>query len=173
MFAEHHASSYHNPTKGKYLLLPPFWIASELLTLGQLHFLIKSLNKSFFQDSLSQTNQLDILAKDFGAFNFGHLLKWIEYTRNTRNYCAHHSRLWNRHLAEPPNVKRNLSIKNFTGAHRVYFHLIMFRTMLKSVGIADNIKTNMLNLFTRYPAASALKDHMGFPPNWDSDSFWM
>lgn len=171
-FAKYYLSKYHSDVDGQYNFLPPFWIASEVLTLGQLHKFVQSFEKSFFAPATpTGTNELDALAKDFGAFNVGHLTKWLEYVRNLRNWCAHHSRLWNRHMAEPPNVERNLSVKA-PSRHLLYHNLAMLRIMLKSQGQSDGVKVAMLALFAKYPVADAEKRRMGFPNNWTSDPFW-
>lgn len=171
-FAKHYLRTYHSNVGGRYNFLPPFWIASEVLTLGQLHKLVQAFEKPFFASaSPSGTNELDALAKDFGAFNVGYLTKWLEYVRNLRNWSAHHSRLWNRHMAEPPNVERNLSVKA-PSRHLLYHNLAMLRTMLKSQGQTDGIKAAMLALFAKYPVADAEKRRMGFPQNWTADPFW-
>lgn len=175
-FAQHFQAKYHNGLGGKNNFLPPFWIASELLTVGQLCYLLKSFRKDFFAQPASmppRANELDALALHFGAFNIGHLQKWTEYVRNLRNWCAHHARLWNRHMATPPNLAGHLSKAIIVPSqHRIYHSLVMLRVMLRSTGIQDNIKPTMSALFTKYPVASGKKDAMGFPSSWDTDPFW-
>ncbi len=172
-FAQHYLGKYHSSVGGEFNFLPPFWIVSELFTIGQLDYLIRGFDKSAFSNPAPQANELDLLAREFGAYNIGHLQKWVEYVRNIRNWCAHHSRLWNRHMATPPNVERSLSkaIKA-TSKHRLYHSLAMLRIMMKSRGVNDDIKNTMMMLFTKYPMADANKDKMGFPPNWQHDPFW-
>lgn len=172
-FAQHYLNKYHSGVGGEFNFLPPFWIVSELLTIGQLDYLIRNFDKSSFDNPTPTPNQLDLLARDFGAYNIGYLQKWVEYVRNIRNWCAHHSRLWNRHMATPPNVERSLS-KSIKAAskHRLYHSLAMLRIMMKSRGVDDDIKSTMIMLFTKYPAADANKDKMGFPSNWQADPFW-
>jgi abortive infection bacteriophage resistance protein len=135
-----------------------------------------SFDKTFFAHPPSvppTPNELDALALDFGAFNVGFLQKWTEYVRNLRNWCAHHARLWNRHMATPPNLGGHLNkALAVPSQHRLYHSLVMLRVMLKSVGLPDNIKQTMLSLFAKYPVASAEKARMGFPALWDTDPFW-
>lgn len=172
-FAIHHAAKYHNGLGGEFNFLPPFWIVSELLTIGQLAHLLKQLEKPAFDNPASGANELDLLARDFGAYNIAQLQKWVEYVRNLRNWCAHHSRLWNRNMATPPNVARSLS-KSIRppGQNRLYHNLAMLRLMMKSRGKADNIKPTLKMLFARFPVADAHKDKMGFPHHWADDPFW-
>ena len=171
-FAKHYQRTYHSGVGGQYNFLPPFWIASEVLTVGQLHKLVQAFDKSYFASSVpSGTNELDALAKDFGAFNIGHLTLWLEYVRNLRNWSAHHSRLWNRHMAEPPNIHRNLAVPT-TSRHLLYHNLAMLRVMLTSQGQPDGVKSAMLSLFAKFPVAEAEKHRMGFPLKWATDPFW-
>lgn len=175
-FAQHFQARYHNGLGGPNNFLPPFWIASELLTVGQLNYLLKSFSKPFFAHPTAtppRANELDALALHFGAFNVGHLQKWVEYVRNLRNWCAHHSRLWNRHMATPPNLGSHLSKAiHVPSQHRLYHSLVMLRVMLRSAGISDGIKPAMVALFAKYPVADAKKAAMGFPVAWQTDPFW-
>jgi abortive infection bacteriophage resistance protein len=172
-FALHYLNKYHSGVGGEFNFLPPFWIVSELLTIGQLDYLIRGFEKSAFDNPAPLPNELDLLARDFGAYNIGHLQKWVEYVRNIRNWCSHHSRLWNRHMATPPNVERSLSRSvRAASKHRLYHSLAMLRIMMRSRGINDDIKSTMMLLFAKYPIADANKDKMGFPANWQTDSFW-
>ncbi|WP_221290913.1 Abi family protein [Xanthomonas campestris pv. campestris] len=177
-FARHFHEKYHNGKGGTFHLLPPFWIASELLTIGQLFYFINGLEKSKFSTSgnnSSTSNELDELAKDFDAFNIQTFSKWVEYIRNVRNVCAHHGRLWNRHLAEPPTIPRRLTKKiqgNAAFRHRIYNHLVMMRAILYARGYNDNIAKKMKDLFANHPNVEAMKIHMGFPNDWEQDPFW-
>ncbi|NYI19753.1 abortive infection bacteriophage resistance protein [Xanthomonas arboricola] len=178
-FAKHFHEKYHNGRAGQFHLLPPFWIASELLTVGQVFYIINGLEKSKFPPTGANPaagNELDELSKDFDAFNIQNFSRWIEYTRNIRNVCAHHGRLWNRHLAEPPGIARRLA-KEIRGKvafkHRIYNHLVMMRVMLSARGCDDNIAQTMKSLFADHPEVEKMKAHMGFPDKWDQDPFWI
>lgn len=172
-FSKHFSEKYHNGHGGPYHFMPPFWMASELTTLGQLTYLLKAFHKPFF--AAKPDNVLDLLARDFGAYNIGTLAMWTEITRNLRNWCAHNSRLWNRHVATPPGVSRFLDKKitsTSSSEHRIYHSLAMLRVVHRTLGIPDNVKNNMLALFAKYPVADAQKSHMGFPISWHSDPIW-
>lgn len=175
-FSLHFRQKYWNPRHKKHCFMPPFWMASETLTLGQLLYLMRNLDKKLFAGSAKGAiNELDKMAKVWGAFNISDLERWVEYLRNLRNWCAHHSRLWSRNMGVPSNIQRHLA-PNIAGKspnnHRIYLQLVMMRTMLKSQDIPENIAAAMQALFVTYPTAASMKSHMGFPPNWLADPFW-
>lgn len=90
-FIDHFQSSYVNDTNSNFKHLPPFWMACEILTFGDLLKIYKSLDKNKFNYQRNR-NILDDLAKSFGAYNLSILNQWMEYIKIVRNKCAHHSR---------------------------------------------------------------------------------
>ncbi|WP_158755354.1 Abi family protein [Dyella sp. S184] len=175
-FSQHFRRKYHSPARGKHYLLPPFWMASETFTLGQLLYLMKGLDKvPFAGPTRGSLNELDKMARKWGAFNITDLERWVEYLRNLRNWCAHHNRLWSRNMGVPSNVQRHLSpaiAGKSPNNHRIYLHLVMMRIMLQNQQIPDNIAAALQALFVTYPTAAAMKNQMGFPSNWLADPFW-
>ncbi len=175
-FSKHFANKYHNCVgKGRNGLLPPFWMTVETLTLGQLLYLMKALDKKPFEVT-SGPNLLDTMANGWGAYNLRSFELWVEYIRNMRNWCAHHNRLWSRNMGIPPGIERLLSPKvagKLGKKNRIYLNLAMIRVMLKNSGQQDGIAQSMHSLFAKYPVADHMKAQMGFPERWHADPFWI
>jgi len=174
-FTRHFFAKYFNRVGlGRYSLLPPFWMTVETLSIGQLLYLMRSLDKKPF-DVAGGGNLLDGMGKKWGAYNFHDLERWVEYIRNMRNWSAHHSRLWSRNMGIPPGIERLLS-PSLAGAikkkNRIYLSLAMIRVILKSGGQQDGVAQAMHSLFMKYPAAHSKMEQMGFPVNWQNDPFW-
>jgi len=82
----------HN--KQKYGLPLPIWVACEIWDFGTLSTLYAGM-KEKDQDKISQK---------YGIEN-GHIFAtWLRALNNLRNICAHHSRLWNRNIADQPKL---------------------------------------------------------------------
>ena len=103
-FIKYYFEKYSAPS------LPPFWMISEVLSMGDLSKILNGLN---FKD-------LKIIAKDLvpNYFIYPVLVNWVHVLATVRNICAHHSRLWNRELkikfSEPQKINEWYSkeIKN-------------------------------------------------------------
>ena len=75
--------------------LPPIWMAVEVITLGNLVALYRTM-PSKIQKSIS--SEYDVSDQVFSSWLF--CLRW------TRNACAHHARLWNVNLPVKPMIPR-------------------------------------------------------------------
>ena len=103
-FIKYYFEKYSEPS------LPPFWMISEVLSMGDLSKILNELN---FKD-------LKEIAKDLAPdyFVYPVLANWVHVLATVRNICAHHSRLWNRELkikfSEPQKIDEwyNKEIKN-------------------------------------------------------------
>lgn len=166
LYAKNFREKYYNDSHSKYKNLPPFWIASELISLGQIYRIYNAIN-------LSASPTLNNLASEFGAPNYKTLVNWIQCIRNIRNRCAHHSRLWNAKLAAPSKINSKI-VHVPTKANRPYGSIAVLQIMLKSLGITNiSIKNEINQLFIKYPFAESKMDEGGFPTNWDSDAIWV
>jgi abortive infection bacteriophage resistance protein len=90
----------HNKLKYGEYHLPPIWVTVELMTLGGLRHLYQNW---------SNRPDRQIIAKRYGLEEvvFDSLLEHLE---TIRNFCAHHSRLWNRHITKTPKLPKNLLV---------------------------------------------------------------
>lgn len=94
-FLRYYSKKYSEPE------LPPFWMMSEVLSMGDLSKILSGIN---FKD-------VKAIAKSITPeYNIAPVLvNWIHVLATIRNICAHHSRLWNRQLKikfmEPQKIK--------------------------------------------------------------------
>jgi abortive infection bacteriophage resistance protein len=142
----------------------PLWMATELMSFGQLLTLYRN------QDlSLKQT-----IARQFELFPMV-LDSWLLTLNYIRNSCAHHARLWNRPLPlkiKLPDQKHDTrwyspaQIPNNTN-----FSVITVVQYLLTYILPDNQwKNSIQQLLAAYPAIP-LKP-MGFPGKWQDLPLW-
>lgn len=167
-FSNHFKEKYYNNSNCNYKQLPPFWLASELTTLGNIASTYQAIKKSEFGQA--PNNKLDCLAKEFGASNLKELNNWITCIRDLRNRCAHHSRVWNSNYRNPEGIKR--ISKAISHPNRVYSLILIIQHICNTLNISTNLKHEINYLLYYLPAVSPLIDSAGFPDNWNSDPFW-
>ena len=80
---------------------PPAWKSLEQTSFGSLSKLYGNLKH--------KTTSKDKIAKEYGAVNHTYLPSWLQSIAQIRNFCAHHTRLWNKNL--PGTVKLRLYMK--------------------------------------------------------------
>ena len=123
--------------------------------------------------SSAGSNKLNNCALQFGFHSYNALTTNLKCIRDLRNICAHHSRLWNRNLAAPNAVNKNLKFKPPENQNnRLYSHLVMLRIMCKKRGIDDGIKNFFVNLLSSHQIFQEQHQSMGFPESWEQDPFW-
>ncbi len=69
------------------------WMAAEVMTFGNM--------LTFFR--MLKMRDKKAIARDFGI-NADTFETWLKSLNFVRNVCAHHGRLWNRHLAIAPGI---------------------------------------------------------------------
>lgn len=181
-YANHYHDKYYNDHSGKYKHFPPFWVISELSTLGQIKEIVGVLNENapnFPPATLPKNTVLDKMARRFGSAHYREFANWINVLRDVRNVCAHHGRLWNRNLLAPTGVVKKVT-KPFPSppssaspkTNTIYAALVVMRVMCKAQSIPDGIKPRLQALFTDYPEALNHLDAIGMPPDWANDTVW-
>lgn len=173
LYARNYRNKYHNNVHAQFSDLPPFWIASEIITIGCLFRIFDAIDHGYFRRLAAPTNALlDNLAKEFGANDFKVLTNWVRRLRDVRNRSAHHSRLWNAKLATPSQIAGELSITE-THQKRPYLTVCVMHKMIKSLGLSGiDLKGDIQRLFDGNHAARLYMADSGFPPNWENDPFW-
>lgn len=169
-YSNHYKNSYLNDTNPNYKSLPPFWAIVELTAFGSILEIFKSFKKPSFQLTPRQ-NVLDDLAKEFGAKNLKEINNWLDLIRDVRNKCAHHSRLWNRNLRAPSSISPKLQYQP-AHSNRIYLFLVLLETINQNFRIETDIKETVKQLFLEYPTVNKFLGSMGFPQDWETDSFW-
>lgn len=72
------------------LRFPPAWKSLEQTSFGSLSKLYGNLKHT--------VKSKDTIASDYGVVNHTFLPSWLQSIAQIRNYCAHHSRLWNKNV---------------------------------------------------------------------------
>lgn len=167
LYASNYRSKYYNDRHDRYKNLPPFWIASELLSLGQIYKIYSAMNHG-----LSHIN-FNNLAQEFGAKDYKILVNWIRCIRDIRNRCAHHSRLWNAKLSAPADLNSVVTHAP-SNIHRPYATIVIIQKILKSLRIDTiNLRDELDNIFNQYPFAKTHMHQAGFPADWTKDLLWV
>lgn len=152
-FIKYYFQKYSKPD------LPPFWMLSEVLSLGDLSKILKALNyKDVKQISYNLNTEYNIEQV---------LTNWIHVLATIRNICAHHSRLWNRKLkirfTTPKKI--NLWQENQISSNDVYSICFVICLLLKN-NPYNNFENKLKQLFEGYQNVDITK--MGFPKSWTS-----
>ena len=147
---------------------PPSWKALELSSFGTLSKLYGNLKPN--------VDSLDIIAKEYGAENHTYLKSWLQSLAQIRNFCAHHSRLWNKNLPGTVKILRKPKhewIKNVptTGEFQyLYIHLCIAKYMLNRIDPENDFGERFQNLMKKYLEV----DHraLGLKSGWQNEPLW-
>ncbi len=146
---------------------PPAWKSLEQTSFGGLSKLYGNLKHT--------TQSKDIIAKEFGAVNHTYLPSWLQSLAQIRNYCAHHTRLWNKNL---PGTVRLLSkppnnwVEDVPKQHefsKLYVHMCLMKYMLNTIK-PNNFTERLATLFEKYPNVDP--DALGMKENWKNECLW-
>lgn len=118
------------------LRLPPAWKSLELTSFSSLSKLYGNLK--------SKIKSKDKIAEEFGTVNHTFLPSWLQSITQIRNYCAHHSRLWNKNLpgkpkllSKPPNAWL-IEVPKENEFHMLYIHLSCMKYLLNIIQPTNN-----------------------------------
>lgn len=150
-FIKYYTNKYSEPK------MPPFWMFTEVLSMGDLSKILDSLN---FKD-LKQISRN--LTPDY--YTAPVLTNWIHVLATIRNICAHHSRLWNRELkikfSRPQKIVQwDL---NKVILDKVYAVCFVLSILLKHHP-CSNFDEDLISLLKKHPNIDITC--MGFPDNW-------
>ena len=160
VFLDHYRATYSAP------LRPPSWMALEVASFGLTSKLFNNLRSSAATKAMGRF---------FGVDEFV-LRSWMRTLSYVRNVCAHHSRFWNRTLTVKPVLPRRTANQWLTtsnvGNDRVYIVLVIAAYLQSAIDGAtgDELKVAVKGLLRQHPTISA--QAMGFPLDWDQESFW-
>ena len=163
VFIKEHKRKYKDD-----LRFPPAWKMLELTSFGALSKLYGNLKNDI--------KAKDIIAEKFGAVNLTYLPSWLQSIAQIRNYCAHHSRLWNKNLPGTPKIlskppSPNLWIKDVpTDTQRLYIHLCIMRYMLNIIAPENSFSQKLNALLIKYPNVDP--SALGFKANWQNEPLW-
>ena len=150
---------------------PPAWKSLEQTSFGALSKLYGNLNNTI--------KSKDAIAKDFGAVNHTYLPSWLQSIAQIRNFCAHHSRLWNRNLPgtvkllpKPPNAWI-VAEENIPKQHefsKLYVHMCLMKYMLNTIIPNNEFTPKLAQLLEKYPSVDP--NALGMKPNWQEEPLW-
>jgi abortive infection bacteriophage resistance protein len=158
-FVDHFKTAYGDAHK-----FPPYWIAAELLTLGDLVSVYRGSSRSIRRDvALRYGVREDVLES------------WLLTANTVRNICAHHGRLWNRVIGTEPKLPpQSASSKWYEPVaipgRKVFTTLSILRHVVSVCAPNSEWPTRLADLFARYPEIR--KGMMGFPEGWEASPVW-
>ena len=163
-FLKHYRTKYASPE------LPPAWMTLETLTFGNISKLIASLDcKSAPFKRISIT---------FGLTNPFILENWIYSFSVLRNYCAHHSRIWNRRFHVEMKLPYNtifpfIDRKSLSSIHtnKLFAILSCIQYIIKIISPDSDFKNTLIKTLSKGGNLLNIKD-MGFPHHWQTFSVW-
>ncbi len=148
------------------LRFPPAWKTLELTSFGSLSKLYGNLKNTI--------QSKDTIAKELGAVNHTYLPSWLQSIAQIRNYCAHHSRLWNKNLPGTPKLLPKPPHRWVadvpTDTQKLYLHLCIMRYLLNIVVPENSFSTKLQDLIERYPSVDP--NALGMKPNWTQEPLW-
>lgn len=157
-FAVHYRSKYADP------VLPPVWMAAEVVSFGQL---------SKWLGNLKLRADRQAIAKPFGLDEKA-LISFVHHMSYVRNICAHHGRLWNKRFTVTmmvPKFPATLPVA-MRGGHERMLHntLVMLDHLLGVISPESGWRKRMLALIESCPQADPAA--MGFPAEWRARMAW-
>ncbi len=150
------------------LRFPPAWKSLEQTSFGSLSKLYGNLKNTI--------NSKDTIAKELGAVNHTFLPSWLQSIAQIRNYCAHHSRLWNKNLPGSPKLLSNPPfswLEDVPRQHefqKLYVHLCIMKYLLNRIQPENNFSERLNNLFVKYPNVDP--NAIGMKTNWQNEDLW-
>jgi abortive infection bacteriophage resistance protein len=150
---------------------PPAWKSLEQTSFGALSKLYGNLKPTVVSK--------DTIAEELGAVNHTYLPSWLQSIAQIRNYCAHHSRLWNRNLpgtvkllSKPPNPWIN-DKDNVPKQHefiKLYVHMCLMKYLINTIQPDNNFTRRLNELFIKYPNVDP--NALGMKPDWQKEPLW-
>jgi abortive infection bacteriophage resistance protein len=147
---------------------PPSWKSLEQTSFGSLSKLYGNLKNTI--------KSKDIIAEEFGAVNHTYLPSWLQSISQIRNFCAHHSRLWNKNLpstlrllSKPP-YKWIADVPNQNDFKYLYIHLCLMKYMLNIIEPENIFTTRLYALFEKY--SNVDPNALGMKSNWQDEDLW-
>lgn len=150
------------------LRFPPSWKSLEQTSFGSLSKLYGNLKNNI--------KSKDIIASEFGAVNHTYLPSWLQSIAQIRNYCAHHSRLWNKNLPGSPKLLANppyswiVDVPKQHEFQKLYIHFCIMKYLLNIIQPDNDFTQNLRMLFTNF---SNVDPHaLGMKINWHNEPLW-
>lgn len=162
----------------------PIWVAAELFDFGQTSFLYAGLKHGYRAK----------VAASLGVHDQDLLKDWMRSINYLRNTIAHHSRLWNKNITQPPALP---TMGNFplldhlwelpptewglSRGHtrdersRVYTLICVLAQLMEDNSPESQWGTSVMNLVSSFPESHIPFigiEAMGFPDGWENYPIW-
>lgn len=159
-FIKEHFARYDKPT------FPPAWKTLETVSFGTL---------SKLYGNFAEKADKKAVAEDFGLPQHEFLNSWMESLTSLRNFCAHHSRIWNRRYALKPQMPKTLAggdwLTDFSfPPDKIYPQLCCIAYWLNAIDQKNTFVADFKALLTKYPTVDT--SAMGFPRGWQQEPLW-
>jgi abortive infection bacteriophage resistance protein len=155
----------------------PVWVMTEILDFGSMSYLFQGLKASNRNEIAARLGVVDRR----GGGNGGALANWLRVLNYVRNVCAHHSRLWNRNLADqlaPSHLGSIPDLRHLTDREvshfRIYSTLCIVAFLLARVGQRPQWAAQVGRLIDdKIPACGRGVHELGFPSGWTAERPWV
>lgn len=143
---------------------PPCWLTLEATSMGTLGVIYDEMKEGELKSRIASYYGLDS-----ATFN-----SWFKHMIYVRNYCAHHNRLWNKHLTSrarlPERTGKPFAYVSDKSVGTVYYTLCIIKYFQDTVKPENTFARRVRSLIDNFPVIDA--SLMGFPTGWKSDPFW-
>lgn len=139
-------------------------MALEVISFGLLSKIFSNLKNDKTKDKIKDYYQL----KDVDI-----LVNWMMCINVLRNFCAHHSRIWNRRYQKIviPKKPKKLYITNKNiNTNKLYCYLVNIQYLLQTINPQNDFKNEIHLLFSKTQIFK--ESDLGFPLNWRNEKFW-
>lgn len=163
VFIKEHKKKYNDDFR-----FPPVWKTLKLTSFGSLSKLYGNLKHT--------VKSKDIIAAEFGTANHTYLPSWLQSIAQLRNYCAHHSRLWNRNLPGKPKLLSKppypwiSNVPKENEFHHIYIHLCCIKYLLNIIQPDNQFTSCLFSLLEKYPGVDP--NALGMKPDWQNEPLW-
>jgi abortive infection bacteriophage resistance protein len=159
IFIKHYKSKYDSPE------FPLVWMVAEIMSFGLL---------SSWYAALKQPRVRQLIADPFDI-DERIFVTVVHQLAIVRNFCAHHSRLWNRILTVEFTLPRSnpedlAAALNRQEPKRVYNTFVMLQFLLSKADPTNDWGKRLTALMVNLPTGRA--SEMGFPLNWTNFKIW-
>lgn len=158
LFISHYRRTYNDP------VLPPVWMAAEIISLGVLSRWIDNIKARQVRKAISDPFGIDESV----------LVSFAHHVSTVRNTAAHHGSLWNRRFTvtmKVPSYPAKLTIPmRDADSRKLHNTLVMLDHLLSVVAPENEWRKRVVELINGCPQVNPAL--MGFPPNWQSLAAW-
>ena len=160
-FKNHYISTYPESPN------PPAWMIFETSSFGPI--------SKFFKNMKPQLPEKESICNYFGfeKIQADKLASWFQNINIVRNICAHHGRLFSRHLTTAPyfmTPQKGSWVSNWPNPCRIYASICIIQSLL-NICYKENTFATELKELMKMVRKEQLPT-MGFPQNWQNEDLF-